>query len=286
MSLFTRYPEIRIAGATVAITGGARGIGRATAELFAAHGAKVAIGDLDEKLAERTATDIGSRCRAFGLDVASRESFRAFISDTEAALGPIDVLVNNAGIMPLGSFLEEPDNASTTQINVNFLGPITGMRAVLPGMIGRGYGHVVNVASLAGKMPTPGAAVYSGTKHAVVGLSASVRDEVAEYGVSVSTVLPSLVRTELGAGVAMPGAVTVEPADIAAAILDSVRTRRAEIVVPRWLGAAVDTANLLPSSLLEAGRKLAGANSRSSEANKSTDRADYLRRIAGQVGDA
>ncbi|WP_329413295.1 SDR family oxidoreductase [Nocardia vinacea] len=286
MSLFTQYPEIRIPGARVAITGGAQGIGRATAELFAARGAKVAIGDLDGKLAERVAADIGARARAFTLDVASRDSFRAFISDVEAELGPIDVLVNNAGIMPLGSFLEEPDKATAAQINVNFLGPINGMRAVLPGMIGRGHGHVVNVASLAGKMPTPAAAVYSGTKHAVVGLSASVRDEVAEYGVSVSTILPSLVRTELGAGLAMPRAVSVDPADIATAILDTVRTRRAETVIPRWLGAAVNTANLLPARLLEAGRKLAGAGNLGLEANKSADRADYLRRIATQVGDA
>src|SRR5580692_615810 len=98
-----------VAGKIVAITGAARGIGRATAEALARRGARVAIGDLDRALAERTASDIGSGTIALELDVTQRGSFAAFLDAVEARLGPVDVLVNNAGIMPVGPFVEEDD---------------------------------------------------------------------------------------------------------------------------------------------------------------------------------
>ncbi|WP_280260188.1 SDR family oxidoreductase [Nocardia abscessus] len=284
MPFLNRYPALDLAGASVAITGGARGIGLATAKAFAARGAHVAIGDLDEQTAEIAAEHVGSRCTAFGLDVGSGDSFAEFIAGAENSGGPIDILVNNAGIMPLSGFLEESDQVSTTQINVNLWGPIHGMRIVLPGMIERGRGHIVNLASLAGKTATPGAAVYSATKHAVVGLSAAVRDEMAEHGISISVILPSLVRTELGAGLAMPSVVTVSPEAVAEAILDTVRTRRASTVVPRWIGSAVDVANLLPSSVQEAARRRVGANGIAAAANTDPKRSEYRRRIEGQVG--
>ncbi|NKY30572.1 SDR family oxidoreductase [Nocardia gamkensis] len=283
MSPNSRYPAIGTAGAAVAITGGARGIGLATAKAFAARGAYVAIGDLDEQLAEQAASDIGSRCVAFGLDVGSAESFVKFVNRVECSTGPVDILVNNAGIMPLSEFLEESDRVSSTQIDVNLWGPIHGMRTVLPGMVERGRGHIVNVASLAGKMSTPGAAVYSATKHAVVGLSGAVRNEMADHGISISVIMPSLVRTELGAGLAMPAAVTVTPETVADAIVDSVRTRRAATVVPRWLGSAVDVANLLPSSVREAALRRASANGLAAAANRDPKRSEYRRRIEGQV---
>lgn len=277
MSLLSPYPRIGLNGAVVAVTGGARGIGRATAALFTARGATVTIGDLDEAAAAATAAEIG--CHSVGLDVSSRTSVEEFL----AAAGPVDILINNAGIMPLGRFLDEPDNISATQINVNFWGPIHGMRAALPGMITRGRGHIVNVASLAGKMPTPGAAVYCGTKHAVLGLSTSVRAEVAEHGVSVTTVLPSLVHTDLGSGASLPGAFSLEPVDVAEAIVESVRHRRAEIVLPRWLGTAVDIATMLPGAVLDTTLRVGGVGDRGLAANDSADRAEYRRRIAGQA---
>ena len=284
MPFFVKYPRIDIDRAVVAVTGGARGIGRATAARFVATGAAVVLGDRDLEAATATAEELG--CQALALDVGSRESFAGFRAAIESAHGPISILVNNAGVMPLGNFLDEADSVTATQINVNLWGPINGMREVLPGMIERRRGHVVNVASLAGKMPTPGGSVYSATKHAVVGLSASVRDEVADHGVSVTTILPSLVNTDLGAGLSMPAAVTVEPEDIAAAIVESTLHRRAEIVIPGWLGAAERTSHLLPNSVLQGLRRQAGGAELSTEANADPRRAEYLTRLGKQVSDA
>ena len=233
------YPRIAPADAVVLITGGARGIGRATAESFRTVGAHVWIGDLDTEEAEKTAADLG--VRALALDVTSRASFEAALAAVLAEHGRLDVLVNNAGVMPLGAFVDEPDALSRTTLDVNVMGPLLGMRVVLPHMIERGRGHVVNVASMAGKVPIPGMAVYNASKFAAVGLSAAVRAEVANSGVSVSAVLPSAVRTELAAGVPLGhGMPTVDPEDVAWTIVGTVHHRRAEVSVPRYLGPGWD----------------------------------------------
>lgn len=182
----SRYPKINLDGALVAITGGARGIGLATARAFVAKGARVAIGDLDAELAEKAATELGAGVTAHRLDVTDKASFAAFVAAAEEAHGrPLDVLVNNAGIMPNGAFLEGSERIDRLQFDVNVHGTIHGLRIVLPGMIERGRGHVVNVASLAGKFPLKGLAVYNASKFAAVGLTAAVRLETADTGVSV-----------------------------------------------------------------------------------------------------
>lgn len=239
------YPTIELDGAVVAITGGARGIGKATADLFAAQGATVCIGDLD-----------GGE---YTVDVTSRDSFAQFTDAVIASRGRIDVLVNNAGVMPLGDFLSEDDAISRTTMDVNVWGLIHGMRMVLPHMIERGRGHVVNVASMAGKLVVPGMAVYNASKFAAVGLSAAVREEYRDSGVSVTAVLPSAVRTRLASGVPLGhGIPTVDPEDVARAIVDSVQSRRAQITVPRYL-AGWDLLNAtVPERLMRLGRKLIG----------------------------
>jgi len=127
------YPRVSLDDAVVAVTGGARGIGRATADLFTARGATVCTGDLDGG--------------DYTLDVTSRDSFASFAGAVVDRFGRIDVLVNNAGVMPLGDFLSEDDAISATTMDVNVWGLIHGMRAVMPHMVERGSGHVVNVAS-------------------------------------------------------------------------------------------------------------------------------------------
>ena len=277
-----RYPPIALADATVAITGAGRGIGRATAAEFAAAGARVALGDLDADTALDTAHEIGSNAAAFALDVTSRGSVDAFLEAAAAEFGPVDVLVNNAGVMPIARFLDEPDSISATTLDVNVWGPIHGMRAVLPTMIARGRGHIVNVASMAGKQHLPGLAVYCASKFAVVGLTATVRDEVAVSGVSVSAVLPSMVKTELASGISVPSPLAVEPEDIAAAIVDSVRTRDGEIAVPGWLGPANAAMAITPAAVSSLLRRVARFD-RGLDALEQPARADYTTRVSQQA---
>lgn len=242
--------EIQYTNAVVAITGGARGIGLEAAKQFHARGAKVAIGDLDLEATEQAAREIGERATAIELDVTDGDSFAHFLDETERRLGPVDVLVNNAGIMPAGPFLEEPLATIDTQIDVNFRGPIIGMRLVLPRMIERRSGHIVNVASMAGKVAVPGLAVYSGTKHAVVGLSAATREELDDTGVSISTVMPNAVQTDLTSGLPTERTLMLKPEKVAKAIVDSLENRREEIAVPRWYGALPILPYLFPTRLI------------------------------------
>ncbi|MEC3980800.1 SDR family oxidoreductase [Amycolatopsis sp. H20-H5] len=276
-----RYPDIELDGAVVAITGGGRGIGRATAEAFAALGATVCVGDLDTAVVEQAAKEIGAH--AYPLDVTVRESFAAFLDAVTEEFGRVDVLVNNAGVMPLGDFVEEPDALSKTTLDVNVWGLIHGLRLVLPGMIARGRGHVVNIASMAGKIPLPGMAVYNASKFAAVGLTAAVRREYAGTGVSVSAVLPSAVRTGLSSGVPLGGGLpTVDPEDIARAVVGSCRTRRAEIAVPRYVGGWDLLDALTPEPVMGLARRLIG-DDRALTSLDPTRRADYTARVTAQA---
>ncbi|RZS40804.1 short-subunit dehydrogenase [Herbihabitans rhizosphaerae] len=250
----TRYPTIDLDGAHVAITGAARGIGRATAALFAKHGATVAIGDLDLDEAKRAAAEIGGT--AHRVDVRRGASYADFLAEAQTANGPLGVLVNNAGIMPNGGFLDLSEEISTATIEVNLLGVITGMRLALPGMLERGRGHIVNVASLAGKFPVPGLAVYNASKYGVVGLTAATRLEYAPHGVSVSAVLPSAVDTALASGLDMKPIPKVKPERIAEAVVKTVRTRAAEVAVPGYVGAIASAAAITPEPVLNAIRRM------------------------------
>lgn len=271
------HGELR--GAVVAITGGGRGIGLAIAQAFAAQGAHVAIGDIDEELAREAAASLDG----FGgkLDVRERASFAAFLDATEKALGPIDVLINNAGIMPTGPFTDEPDAISDTQIAVNLRGVILGCKLTLPGMAQRERGHIVNVASMAGVLPVPGLAVYCATKFAVVGLTQSLREEYRDSGVSFSTIMPSKVTTELSSGTdgAARGIPTVSPQDVAAAVLDAVRHSLTEVAVPRYLGVARPALAAAPHWLQRGFRKLIGDRRILDKLDRSA-RAAYDSRIA------
>ena len=276
-----RYPAIELDDAVVLITGGGRGIGRATGAAFAARGATVCLADLDLPVAQEAAGEIDAH--AFGVDVTSRASFASCVADVLARFERVDVLVNNAGVMPLGGFLDEPDALSATTLEVNVWGLIHGMRLVLPAMVERGSGHVVNVASMAGKMPVPGMAVYNASKFAARGLSLAVREEFAGTGVSVSAVLPSAVRTGLASGVPLGhGMPTVDPEDVARAIVASVRTRRAEIPVPGYL-RMFDLVNaVLPEPVFRLGRRLLD-DARALTSIDHDARAEYEQRVADQA---
>lgn len=215
----------------VAVTGGARGIGAAVAKAATEQGALVAIGDVDTAAAERTAKQFFGL--ALPLDVTNHASWAAFITAVEEQLGGVDVLVNNAGIMPIGPFLEETDAATQRQLEINVLGVLLGCRAVLPGMLARGRGHLINIASMAGKMGVAGAVTYCGSKFAVVGLTQALTDELRNTPVSASCVLPGLVNTDLSLGLPRNRlAREVEPSDIADAVMATIAKPRSEVWVP------------------------------------------------------
>ncbi|MDQ6820097.1 MAG: SDR family oxidoreductase [Actinomycetota bacterium] len=241
-----------LAGQVVAITGGARGIGRATAAALLAHGARVAIGDIEAGLAERTADELGGGAIGLPLDVTDRASFAAFLDQVEARLGPLEVLINNAGIMPIGPFVQETDACADRMIDINLRGLMYGSKLALERFLPRHRGHLVQIASAAGKFGFSGGATYCATKHAVVGLSESLRQELRGSGVQVSVVMPTVVNTELGSGLPMTrGFKPVEPEDVANAIVEALRTGRFEVFVPKSLTSMVRFAALAPRTAVE-----------------------------------
>jgi NADP-dependent 3-hydroxy acid dehydrogenase YdfG len=264
-----KQPRI-LAGETAAITGAARGIGRATAQALLGQGMKVAIGDVDLAAAQATAAELGPSAIALPLDVTSRDSFAGFLDASEAQLGPVDVLINNAGIMQVGRFIDEDDLTATRMVDINIHGVILGMKLALARMIPRDRGHIVNISSQAGKFGAPGGATYSATKHAVVGLTEAVRGELRMMGahIDLSYVMPFVVNTELGSGLAEArGMHNLEPSDVAEAIVEALQHATVEVWVPKSAKRTSTLGTLLPRPLaeglaraLKADRVLAGAN--------------------------
>lgn len=268
----------QLKGAVVAVTGGGRGIGRAIAEQLIRAGAQVCIGDIDAELAATTAQEIGAH--GVHLDVRERDSVERFIAATEAAFGPLDVLVNNAGIMPAGDFLAETDAATDTQIDINLRGVILGCKVALPGMIQRGQGHVVNVASLAGHLAVPGLAVYCATKFAVVGLTDTLREEYRDSGVRFTSVCPAKVTTELASGTdeAGRGVPTASPQEVAQALEAALVDNLSTVTVPRYLASVPALQGVTPNWLLRGLRRTLG-DRRILEKVDAAARASYNRRI-------
>jgi NAD(P)-dependent dehydrogenase (short-subunit alcohol dehydrogenase family) len=241
-----------LAGKVVAITGGARGIGRATAAALIAQGARVAIGDIDAPLAEQTASELGSGTVGLPLDVTNRASFDAFLTETEQRLGPLDVLINNAGIMPIGPFLEETDATAERMIDINLYGVLFGTKLALARFVPRGRGHLVNIASVAGKGGFPGGATYCATKHAVVGLSEAVRAEYRHTDIEVTIVMPVGVNTDLYSGVPPArGIDLVEPQEVADAIVEALQSGRVNVFLPKRVGMLFRLMNVVPRGVAD-----------------------------------
>jgi NAD(P)-dependent dehydrogenase (short-subunit alcohol dehydrogenase family) len=250
-----------LTGKVVAVTGGARGIGRATAEALITRGARVAIGDIDGALAQTVADELGHGSIGCFLDVADVASFEVFLEAAERELGPLDVLINNAGIMPLGAFVEESEVTAQRMIDINLTGVILGSKLALRRFQARGEGHLVNVASTAGKYGAPGGATYAATKHAVVGLSEAIRQEVAGSGIGVSIVMPLAVKTDLGSGLSDHGPLKLlDATDVATAIVDAIEHNRVDVYVPRWIGLILRVQHVLPRPVNDRVIKLLGAD--------------------------
>jgi len=190
---------------TVIVTGGGGGIGGATSRRFAAEGAKVAVYDMNLAAAQKIATEIraaGGRAAAFQCDITDRAQVDAAVAATQAQLGPVAVLVNNAGWDIFKPFVKTVPAEWDKLIAINLTGALHMLHAVLPGMVERKYGRVVNVASDAARGGSSGEAVYSACKGGLVALSRTLAREHARHGITVNAVCPGPTDTALLAGVA------------------------------------------------------------------------------------
>ena len=271
-------------GKVVVITGGARGIGAATARALVAKGARVAIGDLDEDATKRAAKDLGADVLGLRLDVTDHAGYTAFLDEVERELGPIDVLINNAGIMPLALLDEESPETTARQIAINLAAVIHGTREAMRRMKPRGRGHIVNIASMAGRAGMAGAGTYCATKHGVVGLSESVYWELRGTGVEITVVTPTIVRTELAAGLKETRLSSqVAPEDVAAAIVKALEFPVPEISVPEYLGRLTRFLRVLPMPVTRWIAVRSGTDRLLSDAVHSHERDAYEARAAASA---
>jgi NAD(P)-dependent dehydrogenase (short-subunit alcohol dehydrogenase family) len=270
----------QLSGKVVAITGGARGIGKTTARALVGKGCRVAIGDLDLELAETAAADLGGGSVGLVLDVSDRASFASFLDEAERQLGPVDVVINNAGVMPVTPFVEESDASIKRQLDINLYGVIVGSQLAIERMRPRRSGHVVNIASSAGKAGVPGIATYSATKHAVVGLTEAVRAEHQDDGIEFSYVMPITVNTQLIEGLKdQRGVKRVEPEDVAAEIVEALETGKVDVYVPKQMRATIMMGGLLPRKAREAVGRLMGVDKVMTEVDPQARKA-YEGRVA------
>jgi NAD(P)-dependent dehydrogenase (short-subunit alcohol dehydrogenase family) len=244
--------RVSVAEKVIAITGGARGIGLATATVLHGLGAVVAIGDIDRSAVKEAGSRLGLNV-ARRLDVTDRRSFTDFLDTVEDQLGPVDVLVNNAGVIAVGNAVDEPDAVTQRVLTVNLYGVILGTKLAAKRMLPRGHGHIINIASLGSVLPTEGIATYCATKHAVLCYTDAVRMENRGGGVHFSAILPTLTNTEMIAGVGRgKGFKNAEPDDVAQAIVGVIAKPQARLFVPRSIGGVVATQRHLPQRVSEA----------------------------------
>lgn len=237
-------------GLVVAITGGARGIGRATAAALGARGARVVIGDLDGGLAATVARQLGGDVTGARLDVTSRASFLAFLDEVERRVGPLDVLINGAGIMPVGAFADEDEALTARTLAVNLGGVMLGSKLALARMRPRERGGwIVNVAPLPAHVGVAHAS-YRTAAAGVRAFSHALARELAGSGVSVRLVLAGPTRTEMLAGIRQPRTKRAGDVDaVADAICRALEGERATVTTPSvlaWL-ARLALTRLLPA---------------------------------------
>ncbi|MBI1776373.1 MAG: SDR family oxidoreductase [Proteobacteria bacterium] len=192
--------QIDLKGRVAVVTGGARGIGYAVVERFLASGAAVSLWDMDESALADAAKSLGQseRVDTRKVDVTSESAVAAAAGALEASRGSVDILVNNAGVTGGNKKTWEYDPAEWRQVcEINLIGPFICCRAVIPGMVKRGYGRIVNVASVAGKEGNPNASAYSASKAGLIGLTKSLAKELAQSGVIVNCITPAAVKTDI-----------------------------------------------------------------------------------------
>ena len=190
----------RLEGKVALITGGARGMGAAEAELFVANGATLVITDVLDAVGAETAKRLSSgsgTCVFLHHDVTSEADWSAVVADVLQSFGQIDILVNNAGIFEQGSILDTTLEAYRRTIDINQVGVFLGMKAVAAHMAGRRKGSIINISSVAGMAGTPGFVAYGASKWAVRGMTKGVAKELAPHGVRVNSIHPGIIDTPM-----------------------------------------------------------------------------------------
>ena len=242
---------LRLDGATVLVTGASRGIGRAVAARAVRRGARVGLIARSGRDLEAVRTEIGGMSATATADVADREQVGAAIRALEAELGPTDVLVANAGIGAYGPFSDIPVEEVERLVRVNLLGTVYPLKAVLPGMLDRGRGHLVVVSSVAGRFGSPFEAAYAATKFAQTGLAEAMSVELEGRGVGVSIVNPGVVDTDFfearGHAYDRPFPKPISADRVAEAVIGAVESGRSEVFVPRWFKYALAVRHLSPA---------------------------------------
>ncbi|WP_395703739.1 SDR family oxidoreductase [Aquabacterium sp.] len=248
-----------LAGKTVLITGAASGIGRLMARKIAARGARLVLWDLTAAALEDLRAELaagGCTVQVYGCDLAQREAIVATAARVLQDCGPVDVLVNNAGIVNGRSLLDSSDDEIERTFRVNTLALFSTTRAFLPAMLARGAGHLVSISSAAGLAAVPRLADYSASKFAVVGFDEALRQELAERGVPIVTTLvcPYYIDTGMFAGVRtrFPRLLPILAADdVAERIVRAIETDRRRLLIPRFVIAAL-LARALPPRAFDA----------------------------------
>lgn len=257
---------MKLAGKTVVVTGAGSGIGRATALAFAHHGARIAACDVDQPRLDALASELGDRALVVGkVDVADRAQMTAFAGAVHAQVAAADVIVNNAGVAVSGSFLDTTLDDWDWLLGVNLRGVVHGCHLFVPRMVGQKTGHVINVSSILGIYPAPHVTAYVASKFAVLGLSQSLRAELAPHRIGVTAICPGMIATSIVADGRIAGALAdrrakltatfkkgAAPERVAEAILDAVRTNPAVRTVGRDAWAIHQLTKLAPRLLTEA----------------------------------
>ena len=187
----------RLDGKVALITGGARGQGAQEARLFAEHGAKVVLTDVLDVEGKQTAADIGGHAWYHHHDVTSESDWTGIVSSVIGEHGQLDVLVNNAGILSIAPLVMTTEEDYRRVIDVNQVGVFLGMKSVVPHMVERQQGSIINISSVAGLMGSPGMIAYGASKWAVRGMTKSVALEVASFGVRVNSIHPGIIDTPM-----------------------------------------------------------------------------------------
>jgi short-subunit dehydrogenase len=241
---------VKLEGAVCVVTGASRGIGREVARLLHQRGAKVGLLARDLPDLESLANELGAGAIAVTADVTDPSSLQAAFGAVVAALGPVDVLVNNAGIGAYEAFVDADPASFQHLMQVNFFGTVEATRLVVPSMIERGGGHIVNIASIAGRVGAPCESAYSASKFAVIGFTESLTAELAPHGIVTSLVNPGPVKTSFteARGVPFQRRIPrpIKATRVAKATVAAIERSRFEQILPRWLAIGPITRAVAP----------------------------------------